>query len=137
MHMKHLIRAFCLVIIILLLSGCSIEKVKEEKLKDIEFTIVEEDEIPEELLATIEEKKGSEFKATFADKESLYIIRGYGKQQTGGYSISVNELYLTENAIYVKTNLIGPSGGETASEAESYPYVVVKMEFMDKSVVFE
>ena len=34
---------------------------------------------------------------------------GYGTQETGGYSIAVNALYETANAIYVDTNLIGPA----------------------------
>jgi hypothetical protein len=113
------------------------EEESNEKLRDLEFTTVEETDIPDELLKIIEEKKNSEFKITYTDNESLYICVGYGEQKTGGYSIAVNELYLTSNAIYVDTNLIGPSKDENISEALSYPYVVVKTEYMDKSVVFE
>lgn len=120
-----------------LLSGCSMEESSNEKLRDLEFTIVEENNIPQELLQKIEEKKGSEFKMTHKDNESLYICVGYGEQETGGYSIAVNDLYLTSNAIYINTNLIGPSKDEKISEGLSYPYIVVKTEYMDKSVVFE
>ena len=62
---------------------------------------------------------------------------GYGTQQTNGYSISVEELYETRNAIYINTNLLGPAKGEAVSEVESYPYIVVKIDYLDKSVVFE
>ena len=66
---------------------------------------------------------------------------GYGIQPTGGYSISVEELYLSTNAIYINTNLIGPMKGETVTEVESYPYLVVqienRMDYSEKSVVFE
>jgi hypothetical protein len=113
------------------------EESSNDKLRDLEFTVVEESDIPQELLKIIEEKKNSEFKITYTDNENLYICVGYGEQQTGGYSIAVNELYLTDNAIYIDTNLIGPSKDEKISEGLSYPYVVVKTEYMDKSVVFE
>lgn len=122
---------------VFIITGCTMEESSNEKLRDLEFTVVEEADIPEEFLKIIEEKKTGEFKTTYTDNENLYICVGYGEQQTGGYSIAVNELYLSSNAIYIDTNLIGPSKDEKISEALSYPYVVVKTEYMDKSVVFQ
>lgn len=121
----------------LLACGCSVERTEEQKLKDLAFTVVEESQIPEDLKILIEEKKQNEFKLTFDTEEAKYIVMGYGAQQTNGYSISVEELYETKNAIYINTNLLGPSKGEAVSEVESYPYIVVKIDYMDKSVVFE
>ena len=59
-----------------------------KKLEDIEFTVLSEDEIPEELMGQIEEKKQEEFKLTYSDNSNLYIARGYGKQESSGYSIT-------------------------------------------------
>lgn len=108
-----------------------------EKIRDLEYTVIAEDNIPQELLLKIEERKENPFKLTFEDQGFLYICVGYGTQQTGGYSISVNGLYETANAIYIDTNLIGPSPEEKNKQVASYPYVVVKMEFLEKPVVFE
>ena len=119
------------------LAGCNVEKTDREKVRDLDFTIVEEDATPEELQALIEENKQTEFKMTFDSEDAKYIIVGYGRQQTGGYSISVEELYLTGNAIYINTSLIGPSKGENVSEVESFPYIVIKMEYSEKNVVFQ
>ena len=125
------------------LAGCSIQtKDRNEKLRDIEFTVLGEESIPEELQAIVEEKKEKEFKITYQDGDFLYICVGYGRQDTGGYSITVNDLYLTANAVYVDTNLIGPDPGEKElygrrEEGASYPYVVLKTEYLDKSVVFD
>lgn len=91
----------------------------------------------EEFLTQIEEKNSGPFKITYADKDALYIARGYGEQKTSGYSIEVKECYETENAIYIHTNLIGPSKEEKIVEAKTFPYVAVKMQFIDKNVVFE
>lgn len=108
-----------------------------EKLRDLEFSVIAEDNLPEELYTMIEEKRESSFKLTFQDQGFLYICVGYGQQQSGGYSIAVNELYETSNAIYIDTNLIGPDADEKKHNAPSYPVVVVKTEFIDKPVVFD
>ena len=118
-------------------SGCGLEKTDSKKLEDLSYTILEEKEIPQEFLAVIEEKKEQMFKLTYTDEESLYIAVGYGVQQTGGYSISVNQCYLTQNAVYFDTTLIGPSKGEQVNEAKSYPYLVIKTKYSDKNVVFQ
>ena len=85
----------------------------------------------------MEEKKTESFKLTYEAEGSLYLCIGYGEQATGGYSISVAELYLSENAIYFDTNLIGPDPSETVSETVSYPYLVIRTEYLDKPVVFQ
>lgn len=108
-----------------------------EKIKDLEFTVIPEDKLPEELLSAIEEKKGSSFKMTFEDQGFLYICVGYGEQETAGYSITVNDLYETGNAIYIDTNLIGPGPEEKGKNTPTYPYIVVKTENLNKSVVFD
>ena len=119
------------------LSACSAQKHATDKVRDIEFTVVEEKNIPEELSAMIGEKKHTPLKLTYADKGELFIARGYGTQSTSGYSIEVKECFETENAIYVHTNLIGPSKEEKIVEIETDPYIVIKMEFIDKNVVFQ
>ena len=122
---------------LLILNGCSVEKTEQKKIRDLDFTLVEDSQIPENLRTLIEEKKAAEMKITMDDGEAKYIVAGYGSQKTGGYSISVDELYLTDNAIHINTTLIGPSKGEMVPEAESFPYVVLRIEYLDKSVVFE
>lgn len=141
--MKHIFRirgaaVFAAGILFLLgciLGGCTGKE--EEKVKDLEFTVIGQNEIPKELADIIEQKKGAEFKLTYTDGGDLYIAVGYGEQQTGGYSITVPKLYLTENSIVIQTELQGPetAGGEPA--APSYPYIVVKTPFVEEPVVFQ
>ncbi|MDF2586708.1 MAG: putative rane protein [Anaerocolumna sp.] len=121
----------------ILFTGCSSEKTDIKKIKDLEFTIVEDADVPEQLMEIINEKKKEPFKMSYSNAENLYIVQGYGEQPTGGYSISVDKLFLTSNAIYIDTNLIGPSEKDYVTNAVTYPYVVVKTEFIDKRVVFE
>ena len=142
-HVLYLMLVMSMVMV-MSLTGCTVTTEGEnEKIKDIEFTVLGEENIPEELQQIIEEKKEKEFKITYQDSDFLYICVGYGKQETGGYSITVNDLYLTANAIYVDTNLMGPEPESRdvyqaqEKEGASYPYVVVKIEYLDEAVVFD
>ena len=57
-----------------LLGGCS-DKGAEEKVKDLEFTVVGQNEIPRELMDMIEQKKTEEFRLTYTSGEDLYSRR--------------------------------------------------------------
>jgi len=135
--MKKIILAILCIVVFCFTTSCSTEKLSMEKLRDIEFTVVKEEDIPKEFLSVIQEKDKSPFKLTYADQGELYIAEGYGRQKTSGYSIEVKDCYETENAVYVHTNLIGPAKEEKIVEAETFPYIVIKMEFIDKNVVFQ
>lgn len=138
---KQLKRALCVAVTLLgtalFLTGCAIEKTNRTKVRDLEYHVVAEEEMPEELKTQIEEKKAADFKMTYETPEHLYIVRGYGEQETGGYSIQVAELYLSSNAVFFKSSLIGPRKGENAAKSPSYPYIVIQTEKIDKNVVFE
>ncbi len=138
MNTKKKLSAFCLLLILCsFLSACSLGGDEKGKIKDLEFTIVSEDRLSEELKKIMDEKKASPFNLTFHDQEFLYICIGYGEQETGGYSIAVNELYLTKDSVCVDTNLLGPSAENKDNPTPSYPYIVIKTEYIDKPVIFE
>ena len=120
-----------------MLSGCSMLSDENVKLQDLGFTVVSEEKLSDELKTIIDEKKAEPFKLTYSDDEFLYIVIGYGTQESGGYSIAVNELYLTEDSIYVNTTLLGPDNAESAEKVPSCPYIVLKIDYIDKPVVFE
>ena len=120
-----------------LAGGCKISKDDGKKVRDLEFNVVGESDVPEELKQIIGEKVLQPFKLTFNDEQNLYIVVGYGPQSTGGYSIAVNELYLTENSIVIDTELLGPGSGENPAPETSYPYIVVKTENLENPVIFQ
>lgn len=131
--------AFLTILTILLctLCGCTVGDDKPVKLRDLEFTVISEEVLPDELKGLIEERKAKEFKITYTDNDTLYICVGYGEQKSGGYSIAVDDLYLTEESVYINTSLLGPSAADAAGSAASYPYIVIKTELLDKPVTFE
>ena len=135
--MKRIISFILSLIVLLALCACSAKELATEKMRDIDFTVVNEEDIPEELMNLIKEKETTPMKLTYADGGALYIVEGYGEQPTSGYSIEVKECFETKNAIYLHTNLIGPTNDEKIVEKATYPYIVIKMEFIDKNVVFQ
>ncbi|SET63445.1 protease complex subunit PrcB family protein [[Clostridium] polysaccharolyticum] len=135
--MKKVVAILLFVALLATLTGCKTETAKDKKLRDLEFTVVEEVDQPKQVKDMIEEKKVQHMKLSYNDGEYLYVIVGYGEQKSGGFSIQVNQFYETENAIYIDTTLLGPDGNDTVTQALTYPYVVIKTEAIDKPVVYE
>ena len=133
--MKRIIIMVCTLSIVSVLSACSVKKLSTEKLRDLEFTVITED-IPKEFQGMIEERKDKVFKLTYADQDKLYIAEGYGSQPTSGYSIEVKECFESSNAVYFRSNLIGPTKEERIVKEETFPYVVILVKFTEKHVVF-
>lgn len=123
--------------VLLTATGCSETKQTKSERKKLEFTVVREADIPEELHAEMEKHKKEGFRTTFRDTQYLYIAAGYGEQPTGGYSVAVEELNAVDEKIHLKTKLIGPKKGERVNEVCTYPYVVIKLELREESVEFE
>lgn len=134
--MSHKMRLIVVTILLMcsfIFTGCK----KEEKIRDLDFTVVSSECIPTELLEEIETKKQGEFQLTFRDGNYLYLCVGYGKQSTGGYSICVKDLYLTDKSIVLDTTLLGPNRTkEKEVKSDTFPYIVIKMEYIDATVIF-
>ena len=118
-------------------TGCRSEEKDSKKVEDLKFTVVGEQDVPQALRELIGKKKEKPFKLTYADGQDLYIVIGAGPQEGGGYSIAVKELYLTENSIVYKTELMGPEKGEASGTDMSYPVLIVKTAFREEPVVFK
>ena len=118
------------------LPGCAVRMQKTEKIRDLKFVVTDKDDVPEEFRALIEENRDTPVKMTYADRGKLYIAEGYGPQPTSGYSVEVEAVYETRDAVYIHTNLLGPEKGEETKEVTTYPYVVIQMEYIEKDVLF-
>lgn len=99
--------AFCL-LLSLETGGCVRQEKKSSEQHELEIKIVTEEEIPEELMSLIEKNKKNPFRLTFADQGKLYLAEGYGEQKTTGYSVEVDRLCETQEAVHIHTGLLGP-----------------------------
>lgn len=132
--MKKAARLFFFLFLLFTVTGCSLVRIEEEPRTPLKYTVVSQEDIPEELVSIMEEKKAEKFQMSYVDGENLYLLRGYGRQMTGGYSIQVEEVSASENALFCKTKLLGPS--ENAQGAEpSYPCIVLKIKNVEKETV--
>lgn len=135
--MKKRISLFLLLLfLIYAISGCKIIRIEEEPAQLLKYTVVPADDIPADALELIEEKKKDEFEITYQRGEELYLIKGYGQQMTGGYSIQVKGLTASPSAIFLKTCLLGPREKPQHS-TPSYPFIVVKTAYQNLPVQFE
>ena len=135
-------RKSCLLIVLsglllcLCLCACSAEVLHREEGRQLDFTVTARSELPEEVEAVLDEKLGTAFETA-----CQYLICGYPVQESGGYSIRVNHLTATKDAIYFQAELIGPGSDETAGSTENStstaPWLVVKTEYLDLPVIFE
>lgn len=130
-------RVLCLLLLVAILTGCGERADKPEKIKDVEYTVQEESQVPEELLAKMKEKQKEPFQMTYATEGYLYIAKGYGTQETSGYSIRVLELYEAAEGIVFLAELIGPGREEPVLQVETYPYIVVKIQDSGLDVLFQ
>ena len=134
---QNTIAVGCMLLIFLLMAGgCSLVKIEEGERPPLAYTVVETAELPSSAQEMIQEKKDRDFQMTYQKGDTVYLIRGYGKKMSGGYSIQVAELSVSSTAVFFKTRLIGPEK-ENQSGAPSYPYIAVKTEYREEPVIFE
>lgn len=136
---KKLVLTMLTALLILGTLGCGAdEEIPEDKIKDIDFTVVGEDQQPDSLKDIIAEKYADPFQISYTLGEQLYIAVGYGEQPSGGYSISVNAFYETNDTLVIDTTLIGPGKAENVTKTPTRPYIVVKtMNIADKMIEFK
>lgn len=133
------VKIVCAVVIFLLtiqISGCEGNYKGSETGLNLEYTVLGETKIPEELMSQIEEKKAEGFELTYKDNEYLYIAKGFSEQKTSGCSISVTNLTSEDQTIYFESKLVIPQEKENLNSISSFPYIVVKTELIDFPVVF-
>ena len=113
-----------------------VDMIDGKKVSDVAFQVVEEENIPGEIEEYIAGFGKEMRRASYLCSDELYIVVYYGQQPTDGYSIEISKLYESENTIFVETVLMGPKSVKEIKEVTSYPYVVIKIPFSEKKVVF-
>ena len=123
---KKVIVLLCWILLFAGMSGCLSGGAQEERIS-VAFQVVAFDKAPQKLQEIIEEHKKEEIKMTWEGDEGRYIIRGYGEQPTGGYSIRADAVELMGD----------PPQKEQAAAEASYPCIILLIENMDQEVTFE
>ena len=138
MKVKRIIKIICAFLALLTLSSCNpAETADKDKIADLDFTVVDADDLPDIVKERIDEQKKESCKISYSDGDYIYIVIGYGEQPTGGYSIQIDQLYLTKECIVISTTLLGPTEDELVITAATYPYITIKTEDLKLPVCFK
>lgn len=121
----------CCLSILLFLAGCGRVINSEVDKEKVEYVICRESNLPSKLQELIEEKKKRSCTFTFTNSMYTYMVVCYGSQAYSGYSVRIEECSRTADLVYLRTQLIGPSSGETVVETETFPFLVVRCKKMD------
>lgn len=110
-------------------------RIEEEGAKPVNYTVVEEMDMPLGVQRLLRENKEEKFEIAYECGDELYLLKGYGQQMTGGYSIQVNEMTASSTGMFVRTTLLGPKEKPQHSEP-SFPYIVLKTKDLGLPVQF-
>lgn len=119
------------------ITGCGISEEKEGTWKAVEYTMVKVGEIPDEVNELIANQGEKSYQMVYKSDGWLYVMRGYGRQKTGGYSIRILDVGISGETLHVKSELIGPQTKEEQKGDGSTPYFVMKLEDPGYPVIFE
>ena len=135
---------------LIFLGGCQVMEKKTTGGELLEYSIMDEKKVPEEMTERIAGMEEKPFQIMYVQGDRMYVGQGYGKQEMEGYAIRVNGCMEEKDVICVQTTLLGPGSDETEKEGEEmenicmregvfsqYPYVVLEMEKREKPVIFE
>lgn len=134
-HISNKMPLFVLFLCLFLFSGCT-HKESPAKTENLDFTVVSGTDVPGDLKELIQNRQEDPFELTYTDGSYLYIVKGYGKQDGGGFNIVVNDFYLSTDCLVFDAELFGPKSDEEVSGKASYPYIVIKTEYREEPVVF-
>ncbi len=124
-----------LIPVLLMLTGCG-KKETETEISPVDFTVVPNSDLPQALATLIEEKKSGDMMMTYATEDELYIIRGYGTRPSDGYNIQVAQFGKTGDRLVFTTELTGPEKDSQSTSLPTYPYIVIKTEYIELPVDF-
>ena len=144
MKYKSCIYRFCLMglLIALLLSaliGCFGETSATRTyvdMTDVTYEIVSGSDVPHRVNEKIFKEKEKGFGFTYRDGDEMYIVFGFGRQNTGGFSIQMAAAKENDSEILIEAKLVAPKPEEVVATTPSYPYMILKMANVEKDVQF-
>ncbi|MGN0243610.1 MAG: protease complex subunit PrcB family protein [Lachnospiraceae bacterium] len=126
---------FCF-LLLLPVTGCHKQQTVSEGKKRLDYTVCEEENLPQEFRRQIEEKKKDSFFLSYTNKDYLFIAVGYGQTKQTNYGICVKQLYLGKHGVYIETGYIGDGTQDRDWDVIFEPYIVLKLpKPMDEKVI--
>lgn len=138
-YVKRVLLAATVLLLLMMVTSCG-EKQKPkrtyESMQDAVYEIVSGSNVPHKVNEKIFKERDKGFGFSYRDNEGMYIAFGFGRQNTGGFSIQLAAVKENEDEILIEAKLIAPAPEEVVSTSPSYPYMILKMEDTEKNVEF-
>lgn len=135
--MKKFTYIFICALLAVIMHGCAIQDNTDGAYKAVDYTVVKVEEIPGEVQELIKNQGNEAFQMVYRSDGWLYVMRGYGRQKTGGYSIRILDVGISKDMLHIKSELLGPQTKEEQKGNGSCPYFVLKLEDPGYPVMFE
>ena len=119
------------VAVMLLFTGCSFGTLKEQKTGEIEYEIVKKEEIPEKLK---EEIPRHLFEIPIQAAVNGKVI---ARETVKAMRKDVLAKCYGGDTVVVRTTLLGPQKKEKTHKKKTYPYIVIKIPYTDKQIIYE
>lgn len=97
---------------------------------------LDEKDLPEEISEWINNSLNMNLGQKRVYDDKLFILVTYGEKPTGGYSVDITKVEITETEIQVDVNFKSPKEGDIVTQAVTYPYDMVVTSAVDLPVVF-
>ncbi len=135
---KRLISLILMLLAMGCVCGCGISKATDDSERTaVDFTVVRQDDLPAKVSELAAARRQEAYEMSYRYEGALYLMKGYGIQDTGGYSIQVEYVEENDEELHVKTRLVGPQNRSEQSAVVSCPQIVVKVEDRDKKIIFD
>ena len=130
--------AVVLLLLMMVISCGEKQKPKRtyESMQDAVYEIVSGSDVPHKVNEKIFKERDKGFGFSYRDNEGMYIAFGFGRQNTGGFSIQLAAVKENEDEILIEAKLIAPAPEEVVSTSPSYPYMILKLDNTEKNVEF-
>ena len=138
-YVKRVMLAAVVLLLLMMVISCG-EKQKPkrtyESMQDAVYEIVSGSDVPHKVNEKIFKERDKGFGFSYRDNEGMYSAFGFGRQNTGGFSIQLAAVKENEDEILIEAKLIAPAPEEVVSTSPSYPYMILKMDNTEKNVEF-
>ena len=138
-YVKRVLLAATVLLLLMMVISCGEKPTPKrtyESMQDAVYEIVSGSNVPHKVNEKIFKERDKGFGFSYRDNEGMYIAFGFGRQNTGGFSIQLAAVKENEDEILIEAKLIAPAPEEVVSTSPSYPYMILKMEDTEKNVEF-
>ncbi|MGV8146120.1 MAG: protease complex subunit PrcB family protein [Alkaliphilus sp.] len=98
--------------------------------QEVSFVVLDNNEIPERVMQIFPRYKMLERALATEIEEEIYVIVTRGEKSTGGYTVSIESIYLVEEnevrKLIVNATFKEPDDDELVAQVITHPFVVVK-----------